>query len=105
MRRYSPDFPSRREGLPRFWPSPLFGSPNLNPRLCTALGRHHRRPLALPQIRHLSDALLRSVEMRDAEPSITQSFDCSRSATRRAISADASSGIGKTELTLISPST
>jgi hypothetical protein len=34
-----------------------------------------------------------------------QSFNCSRSATRRAISADASSGIGKTELTLISPST
>ena len=34
-----------------------------------------------------------------------QSFDRSRSATRRAISADASSGIGNTELTLISPST
>ena len=41
----------------------------------------------------------------DTEPSIIQSFDCSLSATRRAISADASSGIGKTELTLISPST
>ena len=34
-----------------------------------------------------------------------QSFDRSRSATRRAISAGASSGIGNTELTLISPST
>src|ERR1700758_3267307 len=34
-----------------------------------------------------------------------RSFDRSRSATRRAISADASSGIGNTELTLISPST
>jgi hypothetical protein len=34
-----------------------------------------------------------------------QSFDRSRSATRWAISADASSGIGNTELTLISPST
>jgi len=34
-----------------------------------------------------------------------RAFDRSRSATRRAISADASSGIGKTELTLISPST
>jgi hypothetical protein len=39
------------------------------------------------------------------EAATIQSFDCSRSATRRAISADASSGIGKTELTLISPST
>ena len=37
--------------------------------------------------------------------STIQSFDRSRSATRRAISADASSGIGNTELTLISPST
>lgn len=36
---------------------------------------------------------------------IIQRFDCSRSATRRAISAGASSGIGNTELTLISPST
>src|SRR6478735_334213 len=34
-----------------------------------------------------------------------QSFDRSRSATRRAISAGASSGIGNTELALISPST
>src|ERR1051326_7567342 len=34
-----------------------------------------------------------------------QSFDRSRSATRRAISVGASSGIGNTELTLISPST
>jgi len=34
-----------------------------------------------------------------------QRFDRSRSATRRAIAADASSGIGNTELTLISPST
>ena len=34
-----------------------------------------------------------------------QSFDRSRSATPRAISAGASSGIGNTELTLISPST
>ena len=34
-----------------------------------------------------------------------QSFDRSRSTTRRAISAGASSGIGNTELTLISPST
>ena len=37
--------------------------------------------------------------------STIQSFDRCRSATRRAISADASSGIGNTELTLISPST
>jgi hypothetical protein len=34
-----------------------------------------------------------------------QRFDRSRSATRRAISAGASAGIGNTELTLISPST
>src|SRR5262249_10563114 len=34
-----------------------------------------------------------------------EGFDRSRSATRRAISADASTGIGNTELTLISPST
>lgn len=34
-----------------------------------------------------------------------RAFDRSRSATRRAISPDASSGIGNTELTLISPST
>lgn len=38
-------------------------------------------------------------------PRTIQSIDRSRSATRRAISADASSGIGNTELTLISPST
>ena len=37
--------------------------------------------------------------------SIIQSSDRNRAATRRAISADASSGIGNTELTLISPST
>ena len=34
-----------------------------------------------------------------------QCFDRSRSATRRAISAGASRGMGNTELTLISPST
>jgi hypothetical protein len=34
-----------------------------------------------------------------------QSFDRNRSATRRAISPDASSGNGNTELTLISPRT
>jgi hypothetical protein len=38
-------------------------------------------------------------------PTVFYSFDCSRSTTRRAISADAASGIGNTELTLISPST
>jgi hypothetical protein len=38
-------------------------------------------------------------------PRTIQSIDRSRSATRRAISADASSGIGNTELTLISQST
>jgi hypothetical protein len=47
-----------------------------------------------------------ALQMSAFDPKRTcQSFDLSRSATRRAISAGASSGIGNTELTLISPST